>query len=291
MRLQRVRRFRRILVPTDFSNDSRNAAEYAVQLARHMDCRLLLFHAIHIPVLESETYLRHTDESASEQQSLHQLKVLRNQLIQESGFSKIDIISESGLAVDQIVQRAKLAEVDLVVMGTAGANGFQDWVMGSYTAEVIARCNCPVLAVPASSRFREIRKVIFATNYADNDFRSVYLLTQFVRPFDAAVIIAHVEQDMNHAIEEEKMNWFRKQVLSGIPYDKISFELLKGDSVSTSLESYQHTYKADMIVTSMRHRNFFDRLTSRSLSKHLVQYADVPVLVFHAQLASGTPVF
>lgn len=54
----------------------------------------------------------------------------------------------------------KEQKIDLVVMGTKGASGVTEILIGSNTADVIEKCHCPVLAIPAESDFKTPTKVV-----------------------------------------------------------------------------------------------------------------------------------
>lgn len=58
-------------------------------------------------------------------------------------------IHEPGDPVDNIIQTVEEYQVDLIVMATAGKQGFMDALTGSVTEKVIRHASCPVIAVPA----------------------------------------------------------------------------------------------------------------------------------------------
>jgi len=57
-------------------------------------------------------------------------------------------ISSGGEPVNQIIKVAQQHSVDLIVMATAGHNGFLDVLRGSVTEQILRRVPCPLLAVP-----------------------------------------------------------------------------------------------------------------------------------------------
>ncbi len=291
MKIHQIHPIKKILVPVDFSKDSRKALNYAVGLATKMDSRVVLFHAVHLPLISQRELIAVTSLAEIEQEAVAQLWAWQHAIKVETGFENLETASGTGLLVDQIAAYASDEKFDLVVMATHGAGGLSGILLGSNTSEIIEKCGCPVIAVPIVSDFHAIKKVLFATNYADNDFQSIYLLTQYFRDFGPEIVVAHVELSDEHTVEVELMDWFKKQVQGSIPYSNITFQLLKGESVEVALNSHCANESYDLIAVSMRRRNFFDRLTSRSLTKKLVNHSEVPVLAFHAMQVSGTPLF
>lgn len=291
MKVSRSHPVKKILVPTDFSEGSKSTILYAAALASRLDSKITLYHAIHVPVLNPLEIALAISPEELERDSIAQLEQLRQEVVAVTGFTQIDIHADSGMAVEQISIFTREQEIDLVIMGTAGAHGVGGFLLGSNTADVIGKCSCPVLSVPVGTTFEVPSKILFATNYADNDFQSIYLLTQYFKVFRPEIVIAHVEARGNHGVEVGVMDWFKKQVQSSIPYDRISFILLKGNDIEEALEKHREEVTYQLMATSMRSRNFFDHLTSRSLTRKLVHHSNIPILAFRAYQASGTPVF
>ena len=124
-----------------------------------------------------------------------------------------------------------------------------------------------------------------------NDFQSIFLLTQYFKNYRPEIIIGHVEDKNSHKIELNRLILFQDQVRRNIAYDRLSFVLLKGDSVKEALNEHLENNSYDLISTSIRYRNLFERLTSRSLTKKLVNHANLPLLAFHTIRKSALPLF
>ena len=62
---------------------------------------------------------------------------------------RLEIESRPGAVVAEILAEAGKA-VDLIVMSTAGHEGFLDALRGSVTEQVLRHCPCPLLAVPTT---------------------------------------------------------------------------------------------------------------------------------------------
>ena len=60
-------------------------------------------------------------------------------------------LSQDGDIIEVILQTARATDADLIVMSTEGRNGFLDALRGSHSEQVLRRCTCPLLAIPAHS--------------------------------------------------------------------------------------------------------------------------------------------
>ncbi|HRH65654.1 MAG TPA: universal stress protein [Bacteroidia bacterium] len=282
---------RKILVPTDFSANAKNAAEYAINVAKKLESRVVLFHSTHLPVVSANEVVMAVDPVSLEKDSLNHLNLLKRELGRDFGQVEIENVTTIGFAVEEIIEIVRDQKIDLVVMGTKGASGMTEILIGSNTADVIEKCHCPVLAIPAESKFKTPSKVVFATNYADNDFQSIYLLAEILKPFNAEIIILHVDDNQDSKMEGRMLEWFKGQVTTNIPYDRFSFSLISGKNTMEVLDTFITENEIDILSVSMRKRNFFDKLTSRSLTRKLAYHTHVPLLAFHAYNVGGTPLF
>jgi universal stress protein A len=138
--------YRRILVPTDFSELAGKAIEHGAELARQVDAELIVFHAFVRPIVPSmpagdRALRQYLDEAA--QASARQLEAL------VAGLEGVRCraISREGRPWEEIVAVAEREDCDLVCMSTHGHGGLAHVFLGSVTEKVIHRAPCPVLVI------------------------------------------------------------------------------------------------------------------------------------------------
>jgi len=273
---------RRILVPTDFSANAGGAVNYAAALAARLGSRLILFHSVHLPVALGNEASGVVSDKQLLENSMAQLNGLKNQIAEQHPGLNIEVLNSLGFAVDEIIGFCSTKEADLIVMGTKGAHGLGEILIGSNTAEVISRARCPVLAVPLEAGMNGIRKVLFATNYADQDFQSIFLLTEIFKPWNPEIVIVHSEDSSNPGVENNQFEWFKNQVMTSISYDKFYFNLISGKNTEQAISEFAGENGVDIISVSTRRRNLFEKLTSRSTSRKLAYHTNIPLMAFHA---------
>ena len=197
------------------------------------------------------------------------MDAIKSKLIDEFAYQNIDVLIKTGFAVDEINKLSRDESMDMIIMGTKGASGLTEVLIGSNTADVIEKCSCPVLAVPANCAFKQPKKIVFATNYADNDFQTLYVLAEMFKPFNPEIVVLHVEVNNDHKTESRMLEWFKGQVKTNIPYDNFSFALAKGDNVISTVDDFMVSNSLDLLSVSTRKRNFVDKLTSSSLTNKM----------------------
>lgn len=133
-----------ILVPTDFSNNSRTAALYAAVLARLADARLVLLHVLP-PIAVAgtgtsteEMVQQQLDSAARELHTLHKISVTR--------------LLKPGFATDEIPQIAKRIQADLVVVGAKGLGNAAGTPTGTVAAELLKSCPFPLVCFATGAK-------------------------------------------------------------------------------------------------------------------------------------------
>jgi nucleotide-binding universal stress UspA family protein len=140
--------FRRILVPTDFSEPSEAALELALELARRFDAELDLFHAQDLPAYifpDAVVPVSPTVVSELERASHAELDRLAAR-VRAAGV-RVSTSSSVGSHDGEILRHAENTGCDLIVMGTHGRTGIKHALLGSVAERVVRRAPCPVMTV------------------------------------------------------------------------------------------------------------------------------------------------
>lgn len=276
-----------ILVPTDFSKSSNNALEYAIAIAKREKAKIILAHSFHVTYIYPDVPVQYAAEQmhATEISANKQLKSMCAK-VTASGKLSCEFINKQGLAVDLIVEIVEKKKVDLVVMGTKGASGIQEVLLGSNTASVIEKVKCPVIAVPEKASYTPIKHITYATNYETSDINSLKKLVEVAKLFDAKITLLHIYYDeFVPDAEAEYMEKFKSKVKSKIHYNKMAFKFVYGKNLMKTLEDHVKQESPDLLSMSTHHRNLFDKLFGKSLTKKMAYHTKVPLIAFHNKKA------
>lgn len=135
-----------ILAPTDFSLEAEFAVNYAFDMASHIEARVHLLHAYHIPLLSEagpatqklmEDLHRGAESMLLEVAERYKSPAVIGQLLVKTGDAR-ELIVESAIEL----------RADLIVMGTHGRKGFKRMLLGSVAEGVVRRAPCGVLVIP-----------------------------------------------------------------------------------------------------------------------------------------------
>jgi len=144
-------KIRRILLATDFSQDSERAVGVTIEWARHLQADVEVFHAIQGAPREPEGESDATptgDPNDSRERSLVGLQKILSQMLAAGVPASAEL--SYGPAAVEISKRAKHSRANLVIMGRHGTSRIRDVVCGSVSSRVLRQVKCSVLLVPDS---------------------------------------------------------------------------------------------------------------------------------------------
>lgn len=139
---------KRIMHPSDFSEGSRQALNYACFLASQFNAELHLMSVVHNGGLITPPIAGFMPPGYYEQLTKYAMEQLDALPGDEPAFSGpiVRHVSE-GVPHVEIIRYAKEKDIDLVVMGTHGYTGLKYLLIGSVAENVVRKAHCPVLTV------------------------------------------------------------------------------------------------------------------------------------------------
>lgn len=146
-------RFKRILVPTDFSESSGIALRHAASFARLCHGAITLLHVVESPNYPAWGYAHLSlRDQKLKKKAYKKLEALSGELPSDSGAV---VAVKTGDAALEIAEAAKEEKADLIVIAAHGHTGLKRLFLGSVAEKVVRFAHCPVLVVrgtnPSSS--------------------------------------------------------------------------------------------------------------------------------------------
>ena len=148
-------RLAKLLVPTDFSEDSEQAARYAVELAKRFQAEIHCVHVVDIPadlLSTSDYYMTGPSKQFIDQireESKKNLEAFAKKNLEGVGVRTAFL---EGSPFVEIIRYAHNQEIDLVVIATHGRTGLKHALFGSVAEKVVRKAPCPVLVVKRKER-------------------------------------------------------------------------------------------------------------------------------------------
>lgn len=266
-----------VLVPTDFTETSENAFQFALALARQEKADLKIVH-VQPPRLDLSNPYKIDATIADEQAREELFKAIPEENSEETDKVRIDKLMISGYAVEELVNLTKAKEADLMVMGARQEAGLLEKWFGSISSEVARLAFCPVLLVPRQSRFSGFRNIVYASDFHPSEETVLPRLLNFAARYKATVHFVHVE--------ENKLNGYLVDSTGSgkifkMGESSLKMSVIECDDVLSGLNRYASEHHADLLAMTTSHRNFFEKLFHKSMTKKMVFNTEIPLLVLH----------
>ncbi len=263
---------KKILVPTDFSENANNALEYAIAFANAFGSEITLLHTYRVynptgSFVSVETFMK--EDIASEM-----LKVVKT--VEPKLENNASVVSKivKGDIVDAIAGLTERQPYDLIIMGTQGASGLAEVFIGSTTNSVIKNVSTPVLAIPSGFKYRPIRTIVLAVDeeesFGDHLFDP---LTKIARHCGAMIRVYHKD------VENDGLNTAIDKYLEGL--ERTYHYELDSENINEGINSFSIEHQADMLCMIRRRRGFLERIFHDSVTTRQVFNSSVSLLILH----------
>ena len=271
-----------ILTPTDFSENSQKAIDYAIELAKSSEGKIILFHAFHIPVVSTEIPMVMPLDTI-EKDCLDSLEEMKKNILLKNPGLTVDCICKCGFAVDEIESFIEDNKVDILVMGMHGAGYLDEKIMGNITTSIIRKIKLPVLVISGDIKFKPLKKIMLACDYLTTKNRSVLEpLKELARFFDSHIYILNVSKQAEKVPvnDDESATGFNdlEQLLNDTEH---SFHYAQNEDIVTGINEFVLRQQMDMVVMIPRAHNIFKNIFQEPNSKKMAFHTNVPLLTLH----------
>ncbi|MCJ8163354.1 universal stress protein [Pontibacter sp. E15-1] len=277
---------KRILVPTDFSEQAHYAFEVAVAIARRTGAAIKLLHVIETPAMSDFSATGDVIRPGNLQQVyvLQLLETTKGQMKQLAASVKhegVDVVQEVDVdkPISKIRRTIQQDNVDLVVMGSKGSSGLDEFLLGSNTEKVVRTAECPVLTVKHRHLHFDVREIVVASDFKREISHAMARFKHFQQLFGARLHLVYIntpgafESSGNLHLKLEEIA--KKNMLQNYTtnvYDDVLEE--------EGIMHFAQDIRADLIMLATHGRTGFSHLLSGSIAEDLVNHTRIPVLTF-----------
>lgn len=270
---------KRILIPTDFSETSVLAVEHAAFMARLFKADLYLFHTLEASETVYTIYNPAIiDEEFKEAEKIAKklLKDLAARLKKDYGVP-INTLFTTGRAYSEIVEAVKEYAIDLVVMGTHGAKGFNEFFLGSNSYKTVTVCPCPVITVQTHAKKLGFTNIVLPIDDSLHSRQKVDYAITIAKKYASKI---HVLGLLNENTDPEKFKIKLDSVEKLIKKAKLPYEVksVKSDNTAATAMKHAKKVKADLIVVLTGHESRLTGMFLGAFEKQIVNHSRIPVM-------------
>lgn len=264
---------KKILLLTDYSDTSRNAIRYALQIYKNFDCEFMVLNGF-VGVPEASNYLDAQLVQTYKVQIDEYVEDLKQvQTNAQHSFEGKSVEGNLFIAISELHNRSPF---DLVVVGATGSG--KSVRLGSVATEIIRTAPCEVLVVPSSAIPKRIENIVIATDYSN--FQSVGVFEHLKEIMEEGFTKLTFLSILGHEDSVGELSADGQADLNDYfaGFDPLHY-YIKDTSPVEGIEEYLSIHSTDLMTTVSHNRSLWDVILNRSTSRILAYQAEVPLLV------------
>lgn len=274
---------RKVVVPTDFSENAFNALRYACQVFKYERSEIFILNAYADEVYRQDSVVKRSFlnelKEVTYQNSQKRLKDILKRIKEYSPNPKhkFSIISAFGTLTDEINDLVNQENIDVVVMGTRGETNDRKLTFGSNTIQVLKYVYCPVLAIPESYKYHSPKELLFPTDFLlPYKRRELKLLCEMSGSFRSTIHLLYINPLHNLSLRQEDNKEFLHECLEKA---KLCYETTEEEDKTIAITKYIVHNDIDMLVmVNSRHSHLEDLIYQSTIDK-IGLHIKIPFLV------------
>ncbi len=274
---------KKILVPTDFSDQAENALKVAAQLAKKFDSEIYLLHMLELPLQLIDPVQGSGSHNLPESIFFMKLAHQRFAKLMARPYLKGIKVHETVLfhqAFEGIREVSENRKCDLIVMGSHGASGFKEMFIGSNTEKVVRTSHIPVLVIkneqPADFL---VENFVFATDADHSNKHTLKKAADFAKKISAKLHLLYINTPNNFMTSMDAYDRL-ESFSEGSGIEDFETHVFNDVSVEKGVLNFAKNMDAGLIGISTHGRKGLAHFFNGSISEDLVNHAKRPVVTF-----------
>ncbi len=271
---------KRILVPCDFSDPAVQAFKFAARMASQSKGQITLLNVVEIPVMHDtvlmpvlsfeEAFLKEAKEKAE-----------KNFLKMKDRWAKdvkVDYQVVYGATANTIREVAEEIKADVIVMGTHGASGLKEWVIGSNAEKIVRTSSIPVIAIKKQVK-GDIKNIVFPMTPSlddENLFQRVKALQYFFKATLHLLFVNTPGVFLRDHVSKPQMEALAKRLL----LKDYGIHVYNDLSEEEGIRNFTTEMKADMVALGTHGRRGLNHLLTGSIAEDVVNHLDCPIWTY-----------
>lgn len=267
-----------ILVPTDFSKPSAYALQVAAIIAKQQQADITVLHMMGI----SEALI-----TEGELQEFKEAKYFMG-LAKKRFKTFLDQPFLKGIKTNEVVQNykifseikniAKEQNIDLIVMGSHGSTGFNEFFVGSNTEKVVRTSDVPVLVIKQPQPDFKVRNILFGCSFGDDMIAPFKIAKKFAETFSATLKLLYVNTPFEDFLSTSETDELISKFMSKAEETNYIVDIYNDYGVEHGLLNFCKTGTVDVLALPTHGRKGLSHFLIGSVGEDVANHANLPVL-------------
>lgn len=277
-----------ILIPTDFSENSWNAIEYALHFFSKSSCNFYLLHVTTkhtlvesgiISPIQNQDVSFETLTFPSKTRLQSTIKRI-HESFPKNPLHRFYAVSDTNFIINSIREQVAQKKIHLIVMGTKGSTDMKKLPIGSNAGNVITKVKCTTMVIPEHAKYKELKEIAFPTDF------SIFYNPEILQPIidivetnHASVNVLHVNRNgVELNIDQQKNKEYLDDYFSNYVH---SFHFLTNKHLEDAVQQFVDDRNINLITMLAKNLNYFQKILFHPTSNEISYYKNVPFLILH----------
>jgi len=290
---------KKIIVPTDFSEQARHALDLACEIAGKTGAKIVLMHVIEYAKKQT-TFLGSSAlttmgslSTGIEMDDIYFIQLFKkrkNQLaeiLSDPSYANVDITDKIllGTPYHAIEEEITESDADFIIMGTTGVNDWEESLIGSTAEKVVRHSSCPVLTLRKKVGLVDIEKIVFASDFKELKPPYIEIVKSIQKLFRADLHLVYVNTPSHFKNEREIIDHLNQFAIEN-EISNHNIHVYCHQHEEEGIVWFTEDFKVDMVMMATYGRSGFSRLFEHSIAEDVVNFSKKPVVTFNLQQIS-----
>jgi nucleotide-binding universal stress UspA family protein len=272
-----------IMVPVDFTPVAYKALQFLNLLLEKAPLNLHLVHVIQVNAAEwagttdSSESIDRAQVHAQEQRAQQQFDELRKQA--DIDFSSAVIY---GGLTTSLTKYAEQQQIDLIIMGTEGADGWFERISGSEAQHVVRHTHIPVITIQKDASITPIHNILWVADFSaeKQPEQSVNTIKTLQQLFGAQLHLLQIIEKSD-APKLDSINANMQRFAEELQLQNYELHFKSDDKVPAGVRNFNQESEMDLVLIGTHGRKGFSHIFYGSIAETLVNHCIRPLLTYH----------
>ncbi len=273
-----------IVVPTDFSEYAAHALNFAIDFNRKVKGKILLVHVLEFPLslfsITEEANRKamevfYTSEHIDKiNEKLDNLADLVKRMDQE-----VETLLKYGNPYQKISGTVAEVQADWIVMGSKGASGLKEVLLGSNAERMVRYAKCPVFVVKDETWTEEMKNIVFGTDLSEEQDKIAEKVKNIQEIMGLPIHIVKVKTPMTFLVGDRVETELEDFVARNNFKDYTTHEI-EANFLDLGLIEFAESVDAGLITMGTHGKTGLNHLFTGSRAESVVNESNIPMLIF-----------
>jgi len=272
---------KQIIVAIDFSKTSLNALAFGIHIANKANADVQMVW-VDNTTSEEVVFEGFAHEERNEKVAL--LKELQDKYSKSFKQGKLDFKTRKGKVYIEISQQAKVVSADLIITGTHGVSGFEEFWIGSNAYRIVTSAPCPVITLRHDFQVGDIRKIVIPIDSSQETRQKIPVAAQVAQLFNSEIHILSLYSTPLKSVQKRVDN-YAKHVIDYCGERKIKYVAVakESENITRTTIDYSESVGADLIAIMTEQETTTANIFLGPYAQQMVNHSPVPVLSMRAK--------